>query len=433
MSNAESNSQDFSPAFRSVPRTGVIFVMAEAAARGFAYGDSNWANLGQGAPEVGPLPGAPERLTQLQLADPMFEYTPVGGLGALRDAVAELYNQRYRRGMASQYSAENVAISSGGRAGLTRIAASLGHIHLGHFLPDYTAYEELLETFRGFVPIPILLDPDSGFTISTEELRREVVGKGLAALLLSNPCNPTGQVVTGDRLSRWVELCVDLSCALVVDEFYSHFVYDVAATGTDASPPLASACRFVEDVDRDPVVVVDGLTKNWRYPGLRLSWTLGPKSIIERLTSAGSFLDGGPSHPIQAAALPLIDRSVADQEATAIQEHFRVKRELVMDRLQGMGIGLPIRPGGAFYVFADLRELPAGLDDGMEFFRAALERKVIVVPGEFFDVNPGQRRRHLPSRLKHFVRLSYGPSIESVELGLERLAAMIAEYSQRAS
>ena len=43
----------------------------------------------------------------------------------------------------------------------------------------------------------------------------------------------------------------------------------------------------------------------------------------------------------------------------------------------------------------DLRGLPAGLDDGMEFFRAALERKVIVVPGEFFDVNPGQRRRHL--------------------------------------
>ena len=110
-----------------------------------------------------------------------------------------------------------------------------------------------------------------------------------------------------------------------------------------------------------------------------------------------------------------------------------MKRELVMDRLQAMGIGLPIRPGGAFYAFADLCGLPAGLDDGMEFFRAALERKVIVVPGEFFDVNPGQRRRHLPSRLKNFVRLSYGPSIESVELGLERLAAMIAEYSQRAS
>ena len=169
----------FEPTFRKVPRTGVIFVMAEAAARGFSYGNSDWANLGQGAPEVGPLPGAPDRLQDFDFADSMFEYGPVGGLPELREAVAELYNDRYRRGMGSRYSAENVAISAGGRAGLTRIAASLGHIHLGHFLPDYTAYEELLETFRGFVPIPILLDASDGFQISIDALSREVLGKGL--------------------------------------------------------------------------------------------------------------------------------------------------------------------------------------------------------------------------------------------------------------
>jgi len=427
MSNGNASSFDFEPAFRRVPRTGVIFVMAEAGARGFSYGHPDWANLGQGAPEVGPLDGAPERLEGLQFADSMFEYTPVGGLPALREAVAELYNQRYRRGMGSQYTAENVAISSGGRAGLTRIAASLGHIHLGHFLPDYTAYEELLETFRGFVPIPILLDPDSGFRISLDELRREVVGKGLAALLLSNPCNPTGQVVTGTELAGWVDLCRELSCALVIDEFYSHYLYANPDDHTGEGPALASACRYIEDVDKDPIVVVDGLTKNWRYPGLRLSWTLAPKGIIERVTSAGSFLDGGPSHPIQRSALPLIERSVADGEAHAIQSHFRAKRALVTDRLEHLGMGLSAEPGGAFYAFADLRGLPGGLSDGMQFFREALERKVIVVPGEFFDVNPGQRRRNLSSRLKGFVRISYGPGMEQLRGGLDRLGDMIAE------
>ncbi|HNC97316.1 MAG TPA: pyridoxal phosphate-dependent aminotransferase, partial [Myxococcota bacterium] len=52
--------------FRAVPRTGVIYVMSEAAKRGFHYGNPGWANLGQGAPETGPLPGSPPRLEQVQ-------------------------------------------------------------------------------------------------------------------------------------------------------------------------------------------------------------------------------------------------------------------------------------------------------------------------------------------------------------------------------
>ncbi len=419
----------FEPTFRKVPRTGVIFVMAEAGARGFSYGHPDWANLGQGAPEVGPLPGAPDRLRGFDFADSMFEYGPVGGLPELREAVAELYNARYRRGMGSRYSAENVAISSGGRAGLTRIAASFGNIHLGHFLPDYTAYEELLETFRGFVPIPILLDPRDGFQISIEDLEREVLGKGLSALLLSNPCNPTGQVVSGARLCDLVGLSRSLACTLVVDEFYSHYCYDGPVGAQSDEPALVSAAQYVEDTDRDPVVLVDGLTKNWRYPGMRLSWTLGPREIIERVTSAGSFLDGGPPHPIQRAALPLIERSIADQEARAIQALFRQKRDLMTSRLDSMGMRLGAIPGGAFYAFADVSSLGGGLDDGMQLFRAALERQVIVVPGEFFDVNPGQRRRNASSLLKGFVRLSYGPSLDTLAKGLGRLEALVSEAS----
>jgi N-succinyldiaminopimelate aminotransferase len=62
----------------------------------------------------------------------------------------------------------------------------------------------------------------------------------------------------------------------------------------------------------------------------------------------------------------------------------------------------------------------------MAFFRAALERKVITVPGEFFDVNPGQRRGHIPSRMRDFVRISYGPSMDQVVEGLDRIEAMLA-------
>ena len=410
--------------FRSVPRTGVIYVMGEAGARGFRYGKADWANLGQGAPETGSLPGADARLTSIQVDPSANEYAPVGGLAELREAVAHLYNVRFRKGMPSQYKAENVAISAGGRVALTRIAATLGNIHLGHVLPDYTAYEELLDIFRAFVPIPIVLDRDDGFVLTPDRLRAEIVGKGLSAVLLSNPCNPTGQVVRGGALRAWLDIARKLSCALIFDEFYSHYLYDAAAM---RDGPAASACRYVEDVNQDPVVVVDGLTKNWRYPGWRIAWTVGPRDVIERLTSAGSFLDGGPSHLTQHAVLPLLDPDAADREARAIQRAFGEKRELMLDRVRAMGMTLDAVPHGAFYCFACLDNLPEPLQDGDAFFRKALERRVIVVPGEFFDVNPGKRRSHIPSRLKHFVRLSFGPEAATVAEGLDRLDAMIRE------
>lgn len=421
--------------FRPVPRTGVIYVMTEAAARGFRYGHPDWCNLGQGAPETGPLPGDTSgRLSTIELDPERSEYAPVPGLWELREAVAALYNYRYRRGLPSQYTAENVAIASGGRVALTRLATALGRVNLGHVLPDYTAYEELLDVFRAFVPIPIVLREQDGFRLTPEALREAIVGSGLGAVLLSNPCNPTGRLIAGEDLRRWVAAASKLGCALILDEFYSHYIYGPPSLARSGQLPRSvSAAAWVKDVDRDPVVVVDGLTKNWRYPGLRLSWTVGPKSVIERVSSAGSFLDGGAPHCLQHAALPLLEPDVADREAAAIQATFSAKRDLMLRRLGEMGIRVAGSddggPEGAFYCFADLRRLPAPLNDGMAFFRAALERKVIGVPGVFFDIDPGNRRDHIASRLAGFVRLSFGPDREQLETGLDRLAELVASAS----
>src|SRR4051812_11839745 len=79
-------------AFRPVPRTGVIYVTAEAARAGFRAEDPEWCNLGQGQPETGPLPGAPARVTHLDIALNDQEYAPVAGLWEVREAVANMYN-----------------------------------------------------------------------------------------------------------------------------------------------------------------------------------------------------------------------------------------------------------------------------------------------------------------------------------------------------
>jgi N-succinyldiaminopimelate aminotransferase len=409
-------------AFRTVPRTGVIYVTTEAQRRGFSPHDPDWCNLGQGQPETGELPGAPPRVKHVEVALDDQEYAPVPGVWELREAVASLYNTLYRRGMRSQYTAENVCISSGGRAALTRAAASLGHINLGHFLPDYTAYEELLDIFKAFTAIPILLEGDRGYAFSAADLRREILGRGLGAALMSNPCNPTGKLIEGEELARWVSVARELDCALLFDEFYSHYVYGLP----HGRLPVESAARYVEDVDADPVVLFDGFTKNWRYPGWRVTWTLAPRDVVEALASAGSFLDGGGSRPLQRAAVPLLTESHVVAETRAIQSAFRPKRDYLLSSLERLGVRVDRPPDGTFYVWGSVEQLPAPFNDGMGFFRAALEQKVIVVPGEFFDVNPGKRRPGRASRFKGYVRFSFGPSMSVLERAVERIEHLLA-------
>jgi len=407
------------PGFRAVPFTGVIYVMAEATRLGYRYGHPDWCNLGQGMPETGPLPGAPPRVDQVSIALDDQEYAPVPGIPELRQAVAALYNTLYRQGKASQYTERNVCICGGGRASLTRAVAALGHVNLGHFLPDYTAYEELLDIFRLFTAIPILLDGSRGYEFSVEDLSREITGRGLSALLLSNPNNPTGKVIRGPELERWVGTARELQCSLLLDEFYSHYVWA-------DEEELVSAARYVEEVDRDPVIIFDGLTKNWRYPGWRCTWIVGPRAVIDAVSSTGSFLDGGGSKPLQRSAVPLLEPAIVQAETGAIRAAFLRKKRILKEGLEAAGMRHDLEPQGTFYCWADVSGLPAGMNDGMSFFKAALKEKVICVPGEFFDINPGKRRSGRPSRFRQYVRFSFGPEEAAVVEGVRRIGRMVA-------
>lgn len=419
MNNPDLSTPQFS-GFRTVPKTGVIYVTSEAIRHGFSDQSQDWANLGQGAPEVGSLGKKLEKLSPLIINDSRDEYTPIEGLYELREAVARLYNELYRKNKKSKYTTDNVAISSGGRAGLTRIAATLGDIYIGHLIPDYTAYEELLTTFRGFTPIPLLLDEKDGYILSAHELRKFIQKLGLSAILISNPCNPTGQLVRGKELSSWARVAREENCTLILDEFYSHYVYS-----TDKSEKVnaVSAARYIEDVNKDPIIILDGLTKNWRRPGWRISWTIAPKEIIERISSAGSFLDGGAPHPLQQATLALLQTEQVMQNIKNLQQEFSQKRNYMLERLASLDIQVSHPPQGSFYCWANLNALPEPLNNGMSFFRAGLREKVITVPGEFFDVNPGKRRKS--AAYQNYTRISFGPKMEKLEKGLDALERVI--------
>ncbi|HEY0037628.1 MAG TPA: hypothetical protein VGB66_13115, partial [Longimicrobium sp.] len=96
--------------------------------------------------------------------------------------------------------------------------------------------------------------------------------------------------------------------------------------------------------------------------------------------------------------------------------------------LRDAGVRLDVEPEGTFYNWADLAGLPEPLNDGMDFFQAALEEKVICVPGEFFDINPGKRRSGRASRFRTYARFSFGPEESAVAEGVRRLGEMVRRY-----
>jgi aspartate/methionine/tyrosine aminotransferase len=141
-------------------------------------------------------------------------------------------------------------------------------------VPDYTAYEDLLDYHRHRVrPVCIAAREQDGFVLPPERLRRALADDRLTAFVLSNPCNPTGRVVRGPMLAEYLRLCRESGAVFVLDEFYSHFIYD----GERPGPGPVSGAAYVEDVERDPVLLVDGLTKSFRYPGWRVGWAWDPR------------------------------------------------------------------------------------------------------------------------------------------------------------
>jgi aspartate/methionine/tyrosine aminotransferase len=91
-----------------------------------------------------------------------------------------------------------------------------------------------------------------------------------------------------------------------------------------------------------------------------------------------------------------------------------------------MGVTMAHESDSTFYVWGCLADLPEPLNDAKTFFWRALDRQVLTVPGEFFDVNPG-KRRHGPSPYEQWMRFSFGPPMDNMVLGLERLAEMVSE------
>lgn len=398
--------------FRQFDKAGIIYVMEEAAKSGFTYDNPDWCNLGQGAAEAGELIGAGERILDIKTNEVTQGYAPVAGRRKLRENVAQVYNSLFRKDLNSQYSFHNITISGGGRVALSRVMASLGDIKIGYLVPDYSSYEGLFKSFS-LDACPIFLSEEDNFKIDVELIKEEIKKQKLQAILFSNPANPTGNFISGEDLAELIKFARENEILLIIDEFYFNFVY--------SDKEFISAAEYIEDIETDPVMIISGISKSWRYSGFRIAWTLSSREVASNLSSVGSFLDGGANNPLQVAVEKIVNEDFLRKETKAIQATFRAKRDFMIESLEKLGLEMKSEAGGAFYLWLALDKLPEAIKNSDNFFRACLEEKVIVVPGEFFDLEKEER-------FKNMIRISYGPNIDELRRGIENIKKVLKKF-----
>jgi aspartate/methionine/tyrosine aminotransferase len=330
------------------------------------------------------------------LRDGLTRYTPALGLPALREAIAGYYAERH--GVA--LSSGRVAVTPGASGGLLLVMAALfdpgDEILLAD--PGYPCnrhFARLMEA-RG-VGIPV--GPDTDFQLTAEIVRRHWTER-TKGVLIANPANPTGTLVDHEELRAIHAFVRERGGWLIVDEIYHELVYE-------SSPP--SAVGLGEDV-----IVLNSFSKYWLMTGWRLGWLIVPTGLLSAIDRLAQNVFLAASTPAQYAALAAFSaqtRSILELRKAEL----RARRDVLVPALESLGFGVPVRPQGAFYVYADIGRF-AG--DSEKFAAGLLQQAgVAITPGTDFG-------RHAAER---YVRFAYTTDEARIDEAMLRIARFLGQ------
>ncbi len=265
----------------------------------------------------------------------------------------------------------------------------------------------------GGVPVAIPTTVENGFILGADELRA-ALNENSKWLMLNSPSNPTGAVYTASDLEALAEVLRDFPRVWILsDDIYEHLVYgDVEfATMAAVAPDLASR-----------TLTVNGVSKAYAMTGWRVGYAGGPPELIKAMNTVQGQSTSHTCSVSQYAAVTALngDQSFIDEFRAA----FSARRDVMVKRINAIpGLSCDT-PDGAFYVFADCRDLlgkltPDGsvLENDMDFAMYLMESAgVAVVPGSGFLADG-------------FIRISYAASEDDLSTACAAINAAVLQLT----
>lgn len=254
---------------------------------------------------------------------------------------------------------------------------------------------------------PVLCDTYPDFRLTAARVEPLITPR-TKLVLLNTPSNPAGIVATAKECQELLALCRDRNILLVSDEIYDEFTYpdarEVSPSGSANPARCPSPARFPGA--QHNVLLVRGFGKTYGCTGWRLGYAAGPRRIIEEMSKLQQYTFVCAPAPLQWGVLPALDYDMSPHI-----DEYRKRRDLVVNRLAPLT--QLAAPGGAFYAFP---EVPPRLGlTASQFIEKALERNLLVIPGNVFS-----------KRDTHF-RISYATDERSLTRGLDALSELLTD------
>ncbi|MEW6457545.1 MAG: pyridoxal phosphate-dependent aminotransferase [Bacillota bacterium] len=375
----------------------------DARAKEMRAAGMNVLNFGAGEPDF----DTPEHIREAArqaIEQGMTRYTAVAGMPALKQVIQE----KLKRENGLDYEPDQIVVSAGAKHSLYNAFQVLCQAGDEVILPSpyWVSYLEQIRLTDAEVRL-VTTRAENGFKLTPGELAAALSPKS-KVLVLNSPSNPTGAVYSRAELEALVPVILEAGLTVISDEIYEKLVYDdnehvsIAALGPEI---------------KERTVLINGVSKAYAITGWRLGYAAMPQAVARGMTRLQGHSTSNACSISQAAAIAALSGT---QEPTArMVAEFAVRRTYMLERLAAIPGVSCFRPGGAFYLFPDVRAFWGAAYRGRPVTNAtelaALlldEVQVAVVPGIGFGDD-------------NYIRLSYATDMETIREGMDRLAGLL--------
>ncbi len=326
------------------------------------------------------------------------KYTSNAGMIELRRALADHLCKRYELCYDAE---EEIVITVGVSEALH--CAMLATIDPGDEVivpePCFVAYKPAV-MFAGGVPVVVETRVQDSFQVTGEAIERAVTPR-TRAILIGYPNNPTGAVMSRERLLQVADVAQRHNLLVLSDEIYDRLVYGTEHICFASLPGM-----------RERTILLGGFSKDYAMTGWRVGYAAARNEILSAINKVHQYIIMSAPTMGQVAALEGLRHAEADVRAMVSEYDHR--RQVIVAGFNS--IGLPtFEPRGAFYAFPEIRR--TGLSSEQFSERLLIEEHVAVIPGSAFGACG-----------EGFVRAAYAASMANIEEALTRIERFVKRH-----
>lgn len=345
-------------------------------------------NLSIGTPDFQPDLHVMQAVSEAALQPDNYKYS-INDTGALIGAVQNWYDRRY----GVKLDADQIMTVDGSQEGIAHVAFPFIEANDLVLAPDpgypiFTFGPQMAGAEIGLYP----LYEEKGWILDFDDIPDEVADRA-KMMVVSYPNNPTTAVADTAFYEKLVAFAKQHDIIILHDNAYSDLVMDGQKGISFLSIPGAM----------DVGIEFNSLSKTYNLTGMRVSFAVGNRDIIQKFHAFRSQIDYGMWFPAQAGAVAALNGPQEIVEANRIG--YQQRRDALCGGLRRIGWHVPDSKGTMF-VWA---KIPDGFASSADFVLELMDKTgVICVPGESFgEMGQGYVRFALvvpPARMEEAVR-----------------------------